>query len=327
MTARARATVVRPGTPTRGDRRGPTRTGSPGPWEPPSRAGPPQTRRTARPSRDAPRTSGTETPPVGSLAHGSTRAPGVTRRRSVGTDGSRSQGLGERPRRGRPEPGWVDGSGARRRAPGMHTDPRPRSAWPDRPWRSVERAVCTRHQRRARARRRGDVQTVRTLPRRVMTSWEATRFATRRVPQDPRGQNTAGVDGVTSRTPPNGGLVPPRGPGPARPHRDAGGGCPHPAPRHHALEAAPACTTARPTRWPPSRGNPHGRRHVRRTGMAADPDAQATRPSTPSLPAAPTSAGPGLDPGTRTSWRPPSHQAAIAATSRRASLSGPPVPR
>lgn len=84
----------------------------------------------------------------------------------------------------------------------MNTDPRPMDAWQDIPWRKIERAVFKLQQRISRASRRGDVKTVRTLRRLVMKSWYARRLATRRVTQDNRGKNTAGVDGVKSLTPP-----------------------------------------------------------------------------------------------------------------------------
>ena len=96
----------------------------------------------------------------------------------------------------------MDGRAARRRAHGLHMDPRALDAWPDLPWRTVDRAVFTRQQRIYRANRRGDVQTVRTLQRRLRPSWDATLVATRRVTPDNRGQKTAGVDGVQSLTPP-----------------------------------------------------------------------------------------------------------------------------
>jgi len=84
----------------------------------------------------------------------------------------------------------------------MNTDPRPMYAWQDIPWRTVERAVFKLQQRIYRASRRGDVKTVRTLQRLLMKSWYAKLLATRRVTQDNRGKNTAGVDGVKSLTPP-----------------------------------------------------------------------------------------------------------------------------
>ncbi len=84
----------------------------------------------------------------------------------------------------------------------MNTASQPLYAWQDIPWRTVERAVFTLQQRIDRASRRGDVKTVHTLQRLVLKSWYATLLATRRVTQDNRGRRTAGVDGVTSLTPP-----------------------------------------------------------------------------------------------------------------------------
>jgi RNA-directed DNA polymerase len=84
----------------------------------------------------------------------------------------------------------------------MNTDRRPMYAWQDIPWRTVERAVFKLQQRIYRASCRGDVKTVRTRQRLLMKSWDAKLLATRRVTQDHRGKNTAGVDGVQSLTPP-----------------------------------------------------------------------------------------------------------------------------
>ena len=71
----------------------------------------------------------------------------------------------------------------------------------DLPGRKVERAGCKRPQRLSRASRRGDGKTARTLQRRVLQAWDARLLATRRVTQDNRGKNTAGVDGVQALTP------------------------------------------------------------------------------------------------------------------------------
>jgi RNA-directed DNA polymerase len=86
----------------------------------------------------------------------------------------------------------------------MHTEPPPMYAWQDVPWRRVERASCKRPKRIYRASGRGERSTVRPLQRRLLPSWSAPAqlLATPRVPQDNRGQRTAGGDGVTARTPP-----------------------------------------------------------------------------------------------------------------------------
>src|SRR5207247_2419373 len=78
----------------------------------------------------------------------------------------------------------------------------PMYAWQDIPWHTVERAVFTLQQRISRASRHGDGKTVHKLQRLLMKSWDAKLLATRRVTQDNRGKRTAGVDGVTSLTPP-----------------------------------------------------------------------------------------------------------------------------
>ena len=84
----------------------------------------------------------------------------------------------------------------------MNTARRPMYAWQDIPWHKVERAVFKLQQRIYRASRHGDVKTVHKLQRLLMKSWYAKLLATRRVTQDNRGKRTAGVDGVTSLTPP-----------------------------------------------------------------------------------------------------------------------------
>jgi RNA-directed DNA polymerase len=84
----------------------------------------------------------------------------------------------------------------------MNTAARPLYAWPDLPWRTVERAVCTLQPRIYRASRRGKVTTVHTLQRLLRPSWSATLLATRRGTPDNRGRRSAGVDGGTSLPPP-----------------------------------------------------------------------------------------------------------------------------
>src|SRR2546430_15757620 len=84
----------------------------------------------------------------------------------------------------------------------MNTARRPMYAWQDIPWHKVERAVFKFPQRISRASRPGDVKMVHKLQRLLMKSWYAKLLATRRVTQDHRGKRTAGVDGVTSLTPP-----------------------------------------------------------------------------------------------------------------------------
>jgi RNA-directed DNA polymerase len=76
------------------------------------------------------------------------------------------------------------------------------AAWPDIPWKTVPRPVFRLPQRMYRATPRGDVSTVRTRQHLPGKPWEARRCAVRRVPQDTRGQHTAGIDGVRALPPP-----------------------------------------------------------------------------------------------------------------------------
>ncbi len=68
-------------------------------------------------------------------------------------------------------------------------------------WKKIERVVCKLQTRIYRAQRRGDGKTVRKLQRLLMKSRSAKLLAVRRVTQDNRGKQTAGVDGVKSLSP------------------------------------------------------------------------------------------------------------------------------
>jgi RNA-directed DNA polymerase len=69
------------------------------------------------------------------------------------------------------------------------------------PWKRFERQVFKLQQRIYRASRRGETKAVHKLQRLLMTSWAAKCLAVRKVTQDNRGKRTAGVDGVSARTP------------------------------------------------------------------------------------------------------------------------------
>jgi RNA-directed DNA polymerase len=84
----------------------------------------------------------------------------------------------------------------------MSTAATPMYEWKAIPWRKLERVVFKLQTRIYQAKRRGDVQAVRNLQRLLMTSWSAKYLAVRRVTQDNRGKQTAGVDGVKALTPP-----------------------------------------------------------------------------------------------------------------------------
>jgi RNA-directed DNA polymerase len=84
----------------------------------------------------------------------------------------------------------------------MNTAKRPMYEWQDLPWKKIERAVFKLQKRIYRASQRGDTKAVHKLQRLLINSWSARCLAVRRVTQDNRGKNTAGVDGVKSLTPP-----------------------------------------------------------------------------------------------------------------------------
>jgi hypothetical protein len=114
-------------------------------------------------------------------------------------EGLRSPRAGDRPARGGQRHGHVAGSGPRRGGAALTTDATaPRESGHTRPGPRVQRPVGTRHQRRSRAARRGDVPTGRTRPRLRRHAWAAKRRAVRRVTPDTRGHKPAGLDGVKS---------------------------------------------------------------------------------------------------------------------------------
>jgi RNA-directed DNA polymerase len=84
----------------------------------------------------------------------------------------------------------------------MNTAKRPMYEWQDLPWKKIERVVFKLQKRIYRASQGGDTKAVHNLQRLLVNSWSARCLAVRRVTQDNRGKNTAGVDGVKSLTPP-----------------------------------------------------------------------------------------------------------------------------
>ncbi|MBE9145462.1 group II intron reverse transcriptase/maturase [Planktothrix mougeotii] len=73
--------------------------------------------------------------------------------------------------------------------------------WSTLNWRKLERAVFKLQKRIYRASQRGDHKAVRRLQKTLMRSWSAQCLAVRKVTQDNKGKNTAGVDRVKSLTP------------------------------------------------------------------------------------------------------------------------------
>lgn len=73
--------------------------------------------------------------------------------------------------------------------------------WKTIDWQKVERYVFKLQKRIYAASRRGEMRQVRQLQKTLMNSWSNKVLAVRRVTQDNRGRNTAGVDGIKSLTP------------------------------------------------------------------------------------------------------------------------------
>jgi RNA-directed DNA polymerase len=76
------------------------------------------------------------------------------------------------------------------------------AAWQGIPWTKVHRHVFRLQKRIYQATQRGNVRTVRKLQNLLSKSWYARLLAVRRVTQDNRGSQTAGIDGVKSLKPP-----------------------------------------------------------------------------------------------------------------------------
>lgn len=83
----------------------------------------------------------------------------------------------------------------------MNTVQQPMYEWQDLPWRKIERSVFKLQKRIYQASHRDDRKTVHRLQRLLINSWHARCLAVRRVSQDNRGKNTAGIDGVKRLTP------------------------------------------------------------------------------------------------------------------------------
>jgi len=73
--------------------------------------------------------------------------------------------------------------------------------WKDINWRKVERCIFKLQKRIYKAVRCGNVKLASQLQRTLRRSWYNRVLAVRRVTQDNRGKNTAGVDGVKKLTP------------------------------------------------------------------------------------------------------------------------------
>jgi len=71
-----------------------------------------------------------------------------------------------------------------------------RYRWGHLPWETIERQVYKLQKRIYQASLRGDTKAVHSLQRLLLKSWSAKCLAVRRVTQDNRGKNTAGIDGV-----------------------------------------------------------------------------------------------------------------------------------
>ena len=77
----------------------------------------------------------------------------------------------------------------------------PMGEWKHLNWRKLEKVVFKLQKRIYKASQRGDDKAVRKLQKTLMKSRYAKLLAVRRVTQDNKGKNTAGVDGVKSLSP------------------------------------------------------------------------------------------------------------------------------
>ena len=83
----------------------------------------------------------------------------------------------------------------------MNTVLAPMYEWKDIPWRKLEKSIFKLQKRIYQASSRGEVKVVHRLQRLLMKSWGAKCLAVRKVTQENRGKNTAGIDGISSFTP------------------------------------------------------------------------------------------------------------------------------
>jgi RNA-directed DNA polymerase len=75
------------------------------------------------------------------------------------------------------------------------------AVWRAIPWKKVQRHVFRLQKRIYHATQRGAARTARKLQNLLMKSWYARLLAVRRISQDNRGKQTAGIDGVKSLAP------------------------------------------------------------------------------------------------------------------------------
>lgn len=76
-----------------------------------------------------------------------------------------------------------------------------RYEWKDIPWTKAQRTVYKLQKRIYRAEQCGNVKQVHRLQRLLLTSRHAKLISIRRVTQDNKGRNTAGVDGIAKLKP------------------------------------------------------------------------------------------------------------------------------
>ncbi|MDJ0799487.1 MAG: group II intron reverse transcriptase/maturase [Calothrix sp. MO_167.B12] len=83
----------------------------------------------------------------------------------------------------------------------VYTSLKTTETWTSINWRKLERWVYKMQKRIYQASQRGDVKTVHSLQRLLMSSWSAKTLAVRRISQDNQGKKTAGVDGIKNLSP------------------------------------------------------------------------------------------------------------------------------
>src|SRR6516164_4194780 len=83
----------------------------------------------------------------------------------------------------------------------MSTDLGQIYGWDSLPWCDIEADVFKLQRRIYQASARGDIKKVRSIQKLLLNNRAAKLLAVRRVTQDNRGKNTAGVDGISVTTP------------------------------------------------------------------------------------------------------------------------------
>lgn len=83
----------------------------------------------------------------------------------------------------------------------MNTVEKPMYEWNELPWKEIERETFKLQKRIYQASREGKTESLHKLQRLLITSWQGTLLAVRKVTQDNQGKKTAGIDGFKELSP------------------------------------------------------------------------------------------------------------------------------